>query len=237
MSGRIVLFEKHLESAEVLWTNAVRYGFHPELAVSLDAVVTMLAYDPLPAALIMASSKTALGHKSFLKALRSSVRTRHLPVIVIAPAADEDHCIDTLAAGADDYVTTPFSPIELYARVKAILRPRLVSPPETIVVFDGLTLDPNTRTLFVMDAGERVDLYMCPTGFKLFRLLIKHAGQVLSRETILKSVWGEDGTVSPRLVDVHVYKIREVLREARRSCLIETVPKVGYRIDIPKVSA
>jgi DNA-binding response OmpR family regulator len=230
MSGRIVFVEKHLESAEVLWTSAVSCGFHPEIAFNLDAAITMLENHPLPDALILAGGKHKFGCRSFLKALRSSVRTRRLPVIVIAPAGDEDDCIGTLAAGADDYVTTPFSPAELFARVKAILRPRPVSAPDPVLVFDGLSLDPNTHSIFVMDSDRRTDLYMSPTEFKLFRLLIEHAGEVLSRETIVKSVWDEEGAVMPRMVDVQVCNIRAILRQAGREHMIETVPRMGYRI-------
>ncbi|RKF36166.1 winged helix-turn-helix domain-containing protein [Paraburkholderia fungorum] len=230
MSGRIVLVEKNLESAEVLWTNAIRCGFRPELASNLDAGLTMLASDPLPDALILACGNNKPGYRSFLKALRLAVRTRHLAVIVIAPAGDEDDCIDTLTAGADDYVTTPFSAVELFARVKAILRPRPTSTPEPFLVLGELSLDPNTHRVFVLDSDKRTDLYLSPTEFKLLHLLIKHAGEVLSREIIVKSVWGEKDSVTPRIVDVHLCRIRAVLRQARCSYPIETVPRVGYRI-------
>jgi two-component system, OmpR family, phosphate regulon response regulator PhoB len=230
MSGRIVLVEERLESAEALWKSAVSCGFHLEVAFDLDAAITMLENDPLPDALILAGGKYKLGRGSALKTLRFSIRTQRLPVIVIAPAGDEDDCIRTLAAGADDYVTTPFSPAELFARVKAILRPRPVSATDPVLVFDGLLLDPNTHRIFVMDSDKQTALDTTLTEFKLFRLLVQHADQVLSRETIVKSVWDEEGAVMPRMIDVQVYNIRAVLRQVGREHMIETVPRMGYRI-------
>ncbi|MEW9584280.1 winged helix-turn-helix domain-containing protein [Paraburkholderia sp. DGU8] len=230
MSGRIMLVEERLESAEALWKSAVSCGFHLEIGFDLDAAITMLENGPLPDALILACGKHKLGRRSALKALRFSIRTQRLPVIVIAPAGDEEDCIRTLAAGADDYVTTPFSPAELFARVKAILRPRPVSAPDPVLVFDGLSLDPNTHSIFLMDYDKRTDLGMTPTEFKLLRLLIKHADEVLSRETIVKSVWDEERAVMPRMIDVQVYNIRAILRQVGREHMIETVPRMGYRI-------
>ncbi len=167
--------------------------------------------------------------------LRAQERTRSLPVIFLTAKGSEVDRILGLEMGGDDYVTKPFSPRELVARVKAVLRrrDRSEAPPEIIEVGD-LRLDGATREVRLR--GKSVEL--TSLEFKLLRFLASQPQRVFSRDRLLDEVWGTDRFVTPRTVDVHIRRLREKIEpEPNRPRYIQTVRGSGYRFATPAADA
>ena len=157
--------------------------------------------------------------------LRSQPRTREVPVIMLTARAGDDDKVAGLASGADDYITKPFSPRELEARIQAVLRRRAPELASEAVAIEGLELNPATRS--VMGAGQA--LRMGPTEFQLLRFLMTHPDRVHPRTRILDQVWGDHVFIEERTVDVHIRRLREALAPSGHDTLVETVRGAGYR--------
>ncbi|MFA7268497.1 MAG: phosphate regulon transcriptional regulator PhoB [Sterolibacterium sp.] len=158
--------------------------------------------------------------------LRAEERTRQVPIIMLTARGDEHDKIRGLEAGADDYITKPFSPRELLARIKAVLRRRAPQATEEIAEIGGLCLDPATHRV---DAdGQMVSLG--PTEFRLLHFLLTHAERVHSRTLLLDQVWGDHVFVEERTVDVHIRRLRAALESSGKHVLIQTVRGSGYRL-------
>jgi two-component system phosphate regulon response regulator PhoB len=157
---------------------------------------------------------------------RSDARTRELPIIMLTSRAEEADKITGLDAGADDYLTKPFSPKELLARIRAVLRRKAPEALDTAVDVNGLVLDPGTRR--VSRAGQEVKIG--PTEFRLLHFFMTHPERVHSRSQLLDRVWGDHVFIEERTVDVHVKRLRETLAPVGCSAMIETVRGAGYRL-------
>ena len=138
-----------------------------------------------------------------------------------------------LTAGADDYLTKPFSPQELLARIRAVLRRRLPEALEAALESAGLKLDPATRRVTGLVDGQRCELKIGPTEFRLLHFLMTHPERVHSRAQMLDRVWGDHVFIEERTVDVHIKRQREALQPAGCAALIETVRGAGYRLTRP----
>ncbi len=160
---------------------------------------------------------------------RADARTRELPIIMLTARDQEPDKIAGLDAGADDYLTKPFSTNELMARVRALLRRRAPQALADPVALGALRLDPATRRVH---AGER-ELKVGPTEFRLLHYLMTHPERVHSRGTLLDRVWGDHVFIEERTVDVHVKRLREALAPGGCAAMIETVRGVGYRLARP----
>ncbi len=161
---------------------------------------------------------------------RADARTRELPIIMLTARAEEADKVAGLDAGADDYLTKPFSPRELMARVRSVLRRKAPQALEAAVEVAGLRLDPATRRV-MRDVGDRtVELKLGPTEFRLLHFLMTHPERVHSRAQLLDRVWGDHVFIEERTVDVHVKRLREALAPAQCSALVETVRGAGYRL-------
>lgn len=162
---------------------------------------------------------------------RSEARTRDLPIIMLTARTEESDKISGLDAGADDYLTKPFSPNELMARIRAVLRRKAPEALDTQVEIAGLRLDPGTRrvTRALPDRGD-VEVKMGPTEFRLLHFFMTHPERVHSRAQLLDRVWGDHVFIEERTVDVHVKRLREALTPAQCAQLIETVRGAGYRL-------
>jgi two-component system phosphate regulon response regulator PhoB len=163
---------------------------------------------------------------SLARQWRKNDRTKSVPIIMLTARSDESDKIQGLDAGADDYITKPFSTQEMLARIRALMRRRA---PETIkdsVQVGQLTLDASTYRV----SYQSQELKIGPTEFKLLHYLMKHAERVHSRSTLLDKVWGDHVFIEERTVDVHVKRLRESLGEA--SCMVETVRGAGYRLTV-----
>ena len=169
----------------------------------------------------------------FARRLRGDERTRDLPVIMLTARGEEQDKVSALEIGADDYVTKPFSPRELVARIKAVLRRRAPQTTEDVVELGGLRLDPATHRV---SAGETA-LALGPTEFRLLHFLMTHPERVHSRAQLLDQVWGDHVFVEERTVDVHIRRLRCALEPSSHDALIQTVRGSGYRFSVHTAQA
>lgn len=161
---------------------------------------------------------------AFARRLRADRRTRSVPIIMLTARAEEGDKIAGLEAGADDYVTKPFSPKELVARIKAVLRRRAPQATDDAVEIAGLRLDPAAHRASA--GGASLDLG--PTEFRLLHFLMTHAERIYTREQLLDAVWGDHVFLDERTVDVHIRRLRQALEPSGHDRLIRTVRGSGY---------
>jgi len=157
--------------------------------------------------------------------LRANERTRGIPIIMLTAKSAEQDKVTGLEAGADDYLTKPFSPRELLARIKAVMRRRTPQLTDDAVEVKGLRLDPATHRV----SGNALALELGPTEFRLLHFFMTHAERVHTRAQLLDQVWGEQVFVEERTVDVHIRRLRKALEATGHDALIETVRGTGYR--------
>lgn len=157
--------------------------------------------------------------------LREVDRTKDVPIIMLTARTDEQDRITGLEVGADDYILKPFSPRELVARIKAVLRRRKPQLTEDKVAVDGLVLDPVTHRVYANDQS----LVIGPTEFRLLHFFMTHPERVHSRAQLLDRVWGDHVFVEERTVDVHIRRLRSLLEPTGHDSLIQTVRGSGYR--------
>jgi len=159
--------------------------------------------------------------------LRRRERTAHVPIIMLTARGEESDRIRGLETGADDYVTKPFSPRELIARVGAVLRRVRPALAGEQLAYADLQMDVESHR--VRRGGRPVQLG--PTEFRLLRHFLEHPGRVFSRERLLDSVWQHDPDIDARTVDVHIRRLRKALNEGGHPDLIRTVRSAGYSLD------
>jgi two-component system phosphate regulon response regulator PhoB len=159
--------------------------------------------------------------------MRRMPETRGVPIIMLTARGEEGDKLRGLDSGADDYVTKPFSPSELIARVRAVLRRSRPSTNGETMQFEDLTMDLASHR--VRRKGR--DVHLGPTEFRLLRHLLEHQGRVFNREQLLDAVWGHDVYVEPRTVDVHIRRLRKALNGPEEYDLIRTVRSAGYSLD------
>lgn len=163
----------------------------------------------------------------FARRLRKDEMTADMPIIMLTAKGEEENKIKGLESGADDFITKPFSPRELVARLKAVLRRTTPKGVEEPVSVDGLTLDPVSHR--VSAEGNPIDLG--PTEFRLLQFFMTHQDRAYSRSQLLDMVWGGNVYVEERTVDVHIRRLRKALGE-RHDYLVQTVRGTGYRFSI-----
>lgn len=162
----------------------------------------------------------------FLRQLRQDERTRRLPVIMLTARAEEDDKVRGLSAGADDYLTKPFSPRELSARIDAVLRRAAREDvKDEVIEIGGLRLD---RAAHRVSADGRV-VHLPPSEYRLLEFLMLHPERVVSRERLLAALWGDATEIEERTIDVHVRRLRSALAGSGHDRLIQTVRGSGYR--------
>ena len=161
--------------------------------------------------------------------IRRASETRSMPVVILTARGEEADRVRGLDSGADDYVVKPFSPSELVARLRAVIRRAQPSSSEEILRFGDITMDLIAHR--VLRSGKAV--HLGPTEFRLLRHLLRYPGRVFSREQLLDSVWGHDVYVEPRTVDVHIRRLRKALNADGDVDFVRTVRSAGYAIDHP----
>lgn len=157
--------------------------------------------------------------------LKRDEYTREVPIIMLTARGEEDDKIGGLEAGADDYVTKPFSPRELVARIKAVLRRAHPEEQDAPIRADELVLDPASHR--VTAKGEPLE--MGPTEFRLLQFFMTHPERVYSRSQLLDRVWGRNTYVEERTVDVHILRLRKALSQFGYDRFVQTVRGAGYR--------
>jgi two-component system phosphate regulon response regulator PhoB len=167
----------------------------------------------------------------FARRLKRSELTAEIPIIMLTAKGEEDNKIQGLEAGADDYITKPFSPRELVARLKAVLRRSTLKGVDDAIEFDGLNLDPASHRVTTHGAPLEIG----PTEYRLLHFFMTHPERAYSRSQLLDQVWGGNVYVEERTVDVHILRLRKILA-APHDHLIQTVRGTGYRFSAKKVS-
>jgi two-component system phosphate regulon response regulator PhoB len=220
---RVLVVEDEPSIAELIAVNLRHNGFAP--TVVYDGAAAQREVDAvLPDLILLDWMLPGESGASLARQWRKSDRTKTVPIIMLTARSDESDKIQGLDAGADDYITKPFSTQELLARIRALMRRRA---PETIkdsVQVAELALDAGTYRV----TYRTRELKIGPTEFKLLHYLMKHAERVHSRSTLLDKVWGDHVFIEERTVDVHVKRLRESLGEA--GSMVETVRGAGYRL-------
>lgn len=171
----------------------------------------------------------------FAKKLRREARTKTLPIIMLTARIEESDKVSALEEiGVDDYITKPFSPRELIARIKAVLRRRLPEISEDIIVMGDITLNPVTHRVTCNGAGKSnsIEVVLGPTEFRLLHFLMTHTERVHTRTQLLDRVWGDHVFVEDRTVDVHIRRLRKALEEVKKDNLVQTVRGIGYRFSV-----
>ena len=164
----------------------------------------------------------------FAKQLKRDQFTRHIPIVMLTAKGEEEDMVRGLNSGADDYITKPFSPRELIARLRAVLRRLTPHASDEAVEVDGLRLDPASHRVLIDDQP----LVVGPTEFKLLHFLMTHPMRVYSRSQLLDWVWGPTAFVEERTVDVYVRRLRALLTPTGHDKLLHTVRGVGYRFSL-----
>ena len=161
--------------------------------------------------------------------LRRAPETSEVPIIMLTARGEEQDKLRGLDMGADDYLTKPFSPQELLARLRAVIRRAQPARLKEVLTFDTITMDQGSHR--VTRSGRLVEL--APTEFRLLRHFLQYPGRVFSREQLLDAVWGREKDIEARTVDVHIRRLRKALNESDESNVIRTVREVGYALDLP----
>jgi len=224
VSATILVVEDEPAIRELIGVNLRHAGYSP-LFASDTASARRQIDSELPDLVLLDWMLPDAPGIELARRLREDARTRELPIIMLTAKAQETDKIAGFEVGADDYVTKPFSPRELLARVKALLRRVAPASTEDAVEIAGLRLDP--KTWRVTGGGRPVAL--SPTEFRLLHFLMKHPDRVLSRARLLDSVWGDHVFIEERTVDVHIRRLRLALQPTGHDRLVETVRGGGYR--------
>lgn len=224
MPSTILVVEDEAAIAELIVVNLSFAGHKVLRAADTEQARTLITAE-LPDLILLDWMLPGTSGMQFAQALRKDERTRTVPIIMLTARTDEQDKIDGLEAGADDYVTKPFSPKELLARIKAVLRRRAPQLTDDSVEVSGLRLDPVTHRIL----GNNQTLEMGPTEFRLLHFFMTHQERVHSRTQLLDQVWGDHVFVEERTVDVHIRRLRQALNATGHDKLIETVRGAGYR--------
>jgi two-component system phosphate regulon response regulator PhoB len=220
----ILVVEDEPAIQELLTVNLKHNGFLVVRAGAAEEAESVIRA-ALPDLIILDWMLPGQSGVALAKKLRAEERTRELPIIMLTARVHEEDKVLGLEAGADDYITKPFSPKELVARVRAVLRRRQPHLAGDVVEIGTLSLNPSTHR--VIAAGTPVELG--PTEFRLLLFFMSHPERVYSRAQLLDDVWGDHVFIEERTVDVHIRRLRAALEATGEHERIETVRGAGYR--------
>lgn len=229
MASSILIVEDEPSISELIAVNLQHAGHHPIRAYNAEQALALIT-DVLPDLILLDWMLPGQSGLSLARELRANERTRQIPLIMLTARSEETDKVNALETGADDYVTKPFSPKELIARIKALLRRRAPQLTEDIVDTNGLRLDPATHRVSARHQNAELRIELGPTEFRLLHFLMTHPERVHSRAQLLDKVWGDHVFVEERTVDVHIKRLRGALKPAGRDAMIETVRGSGYRL-------
>ncbi len=232
MAATILIVEDEPAIQELVSYNLRNAGYVILCASSAEQAKDMVN-DVLPDLVLLDWMLPNMSGIEFARLLRQGARTRAIPIIMLTARVEESDKVTGLEIGADDYITKPFSPRELIARIKAVLRRRLPEVSDEVVEVGGLKLDPTTHRVTVNDDGgnqsRSSEIVLGPTEFRLLHFLMTHTERVHTRGQLLDRVWGDHVFVEDRTVDVHIRRLRRALEEVGKDELVQTVRGTGYR--------
>ncbi len=225
MTPTILAVEDEPAIRELLAVNLADAGYEVRTAEDAETARRMLDGD-LPDLLLLDWMLPGMSGLALAKQLRGDARTRDLPIIMVTARGEEADRVAGLEAWVDDYVTKPFSPRELKARIKAVLRRRAPEAAQEPLAAGPVRLDPSTHRVTV----DGRPVHLGPTEFRLLRYLLARPERVHTRAQLLDHVWGDHVYIEERTVDVHIRRLRVALEPYGAQDLIETVRGAGYRL-------
>jgi len=224
MPANILIIEDEPAIQELLSLNISQAGHNPIRALSVEQGQQLMR-ETMPDLILLDWMLPGMSGIEFARRLKSDEYSKNIPIIMLTARSEEVDKIRGLDVGADDYVTKPFSPRELNARIKAVLRRRAPQMTDDPIEVGSLRLDPVTHRV----TGNGTQLDLGPTEFRLLHYLMSNPERVHSRSQVLDRVWGDRVFVEDRTVDVHIRRLRQALAASGHEEMIQTVRGVGYR--------
>ena len=226
MKPLVLIVEDEAPLVTLLRYNLEQEGFDVAEAVDGEEALLRIA-EAKPDAVLLDWMLPNVSGIEVCRQLRRAPSTRTVPIIMLTARGEESDRVRGLNSGADDYVVKPFSPSELVARVRAVIRRAQPSAGEDMLRYADLTMDLVAHRV----TRDGVAIHLGPTEFRLLRHFLQYPGRVFSREQLLDRVWGQDTEVEIRTVDVHIRRLRKALNADGGSDLLRTVRSVGYALD------
>ena len=226
MRPRVLVVEDEAALVTLLRYNLEKAGFEVAVATAGEEALLQIAEAP-PDLVLLDWMLPEVSGIEICRRLRRDKETQTLPIIMLTARSEEADRVRGLNWGADDYISKPFSPTELIARVQAVLRRARPSLGAENLSYAGIVMD--TTSHRVTRDGRPVDLR--PAEYRLLQFLLEHPGRVYSRDQLLDLVWRDDATIDPRTVDVHVRRLRKALNAEGGTDIIRTVRSAGYALD------
>lgn len=227
MKASILVVEDDVALCELLKWNLDSEGYDVRSTADGEEAL-LLVREQAPDAIILDWMIEEVPGIEVCRQLRKDKQTARIPILMLTARGEEEDRIRGFKTGADDYVTKPFSPRELMARVEALLRRSRPALAGGVLSFADLELDPASHR--VRRGGE--PLHLGPTEFKLLRYFMERPNRVLSRQQILDGVWGMDSEIDERTVDVHIRRLRKAINRDDEADPIRTVRAAGYAMDV-----
>ncbi|CAD2225560.1 DNA-binding response regulator in two-component regulatory system with PhoR (or CreC) [Pseudoalteromonas sp. 3J6] len=224
MSRKVLVVDDEAPIREMLVFVLEQNGFQAIEAEDYDSAISAMV-EPYPDMVLLDWMLPGGSGIQIAKKFKQNEHTRQIPIIMLTARGEEEDKIRGLEVGADDYVTKPFSPKELMARIKAVIRRVAPTSLEEAIEVHGLRLDPISHR--VTSGGSELD--MGPTEFRLLHFFMTHPERVYSREQLLDHVWGTNVYVEDRTVDVHIRRLRKAIATLGHDRLVQTVRGAGYR--------
>ncbi|MBY0484264.1 phosphate regulon transcriptional regulator PhoB [Nitrosomonas sp.] len=224
MAAKILIVEDEAAIQELIIYTLQQAGYETVSAENAEKTMSIIN-NALPDLILLDWMLPGMNGIEFARILRRSERTRLVPIIMLTARTQETDKVAGLEIGADDYITKPFSPRELVARINAVLRRLVPEASDEVVEIDELRLDPVNHRV---TAGNK-EIELGPTEYRLLHFMMTHTERVYSRSQLLDRVWGDHVFVEERTVDVHIRRLRKALQLAGRDDWIQTVRGSGYR--------
>ncbi len=222
----VLIVEDEPGIAEMLKYNLEKEGFRAVIAVNGEEAM-LVTTEQSPNLILLDWMLPHLSGLEVCRQLRRAPKSKDIPIIMLTARGEESDRVRGLNSGADDYIVKPFSPSELVARVRAVLRRTSPALAEEVLRFADIVMDLASHRV----RRDGHDIHLGPTEFRLLRHFMLHPGRVFSREQLLDLVWGHDVYVELRTVDVHIRRLRKALNEGGGEDPIRTVRSAGYAID------
>lgn len=226
MSAKILLVEDDPSLIELIKYNLEQEGY--EVLVEMDGENGLItALEEQPDLILLDWMLPNLSGIEICRRIRRDKSTKNIPVIMLTARSEESDRIRGLDIGADDYVTKPFSPKELVARIKAMFRRIRPALSEQVLEYAGIEMDLSSRKI----KRDGKSIHLGPTEFNILKYLMENPCRVFSREQLLDMVWGNDIYVEARTVDVHIRRLRKALNDGEKANIIRTIRSAGYSLD------
>jgi two-component system phosphate regulon response regulator PhoB len=223
MQAHILVIEDEEAIRDLIKLGLELAHFQVSLAAQVSEANHLLA-DKLPDLILLDWMLPDISGVDYIKQLKNNSLTQNIPIILLTAKAEEENKIKGLEIGADDYITKPFSPRELAARIKTVLRRGLIATPEGILSVAQISLDTNTQQVRVYDHV----LSLSPLEYRLLLFFMKHPNRAYTRDQLLTHIWGGQSEVTDRTVDVCIRRLRTILNPYNLGRLIQTVRGTGY---------